>query len=227
MATQNQTVVFDYRALRLLVGCIAFALPIIVSVASSTPLSSISAAYHTEARDLFVGLLFFVSAFLWAYNGHTPREARASKIASLAAILVAIFPTSCDTCATDLKAVIHYGAAVTLFAILQYFCFGPFRKDTKGQTGKKRLRGKIYFGCGAIMLACILSAGAAEIMQSSEAAQTLPIKYWAEFVALAAFGVAWIVAGKYLSPLVDPDEALYLFTKQPASPSAHSQAIQE
>lgn len=213
MATQNTKVVFDYRALRLLVGCIAFALPIIVSVVSSAPLSSISASYYTEARDLFVGLLFFVSAFLWAYNGHTPSEARASKIASLAAILVAIFPTSCDTCDLDLKAIIHYGAAVTLFAILQYFCFGPFRKDTKGQKGKKGLRSKIYFVCGSIMLACILSAGAAEIVQSNEAAQTLPIKYWAEFVALAAFGAAWIVAGKYLSALVDPEEALHLFKK--------------
>ena len=213
MGTQNSTPVFDYRALRLLVGCIAFALPIIVSVVSTTPLSSISASYYTEARDLFVGLLFFVSAFLWAYNGHTPSEARASKIASLAAILVAVFPTSCDTCNTDLKALIHYGAAFTLFAMLQYFCFGPFRKNTKGQVGKKGLRSKIYFFCGWVMLACILSAGAAEIMPSGEAAQTLPIKYWAEFVALAAFGVAWVVAGKYFGPLVDPDEALHLFRK--------------
>ena len=63
--------VFDYRALRLLMGLIALALPFIVTLVSSTQLSSISASYFTEARDAFVGMLFIVGAFLWAYNGHT------------------------------------------------------------------------------------------------------------------------------------------------------------
>jgi len=41
--------------------------------------------------------------------------------------------------------------------------------------------------------------------------KTLNITYWAEAIALVAFGVAWIVAGKIISPLVDKDEALRLF----------------
>lgn len=213
MATQNPTTVFDYRALRLLVGCIALALPFIVNLMSSSPLSSISASYYTEARDIFVGMLFVVGAFLWAYNGHSTKEAGASKIAALAAIVVALFPTSCDTCKTNLKSIIHYGAAVILFAILQYFCFGPFRKDTKGQTGKKGLRGRIYFICGSIMLGCLFSAGASEMALSTETIIAFKITYWAEAIALGAFGVAWIVAGKFFSPLVDPDEALHLFKK--------------
>jgi len=213
MATQNATTVFDYRALRLLVGCVALALPFIVSLISSSPLSSISASYYTEARDAFVGMLFVVSAFLWAYNGHSAKEAWASKVAALAAIVVALFPTSCDHCETNLKSIIHYGAAVTLFAMLQYFCFGPFRKNTKGQAGKKGRRSRIYFICGTIMLGCMLSAGVTEMTMSTETIITFKITYWAEAIALGAFGVAWIVAGKYFRPLVDPDEALHLFGK--------------
>jgi len=202
--------VFDYRALRLLVGLIAFALPIVVTLVSSTQLSSISASYHTEARDAFVGMLFVVSAFLWAYNGHSSAEAWASKIASLAAILVAIFPTSCDICKTDIRSIIHYGAAATLFAILAYFCFFPFRQNTKGKKGKKGRRSKIYFLCGWIMVGCMLSLLIAKLTLSDETMRVLSVTYWAELIALEAFACAWIVAGKYFSLFVDKDEAFQL-----------------
>ena len=211
MTNKYSGTVFDYRALRLLVGLIAFALPFVVSLLSSSQLSSISASYHTEARDAFVGMLFVVSAFLWAYNGHSSKEAWASKVASLAAILVAIFPTSCDSCETDIKSIIHYGAAVILFVILAYFCFVPFRKNTKGKGGKKGRRSKIYFICGWIIVGCLLGLGLMELIVSDETLKAFKITYWGEAIALGAFGVAWIVAGKYFSPFVDKDEALRLF----------------
>ena len=213
MANGNKEVLFDYRALRLLMGFIALALPFAVSVLSSSPLSSISASYYTEARDAFVGMLFVVSAFLWAYNGHSLKEAYASKIASLAAVFVAIFPTSCDLCKPELKSVIHYGAAATLFAILAYFCFGPFRKNTKGKAGKKGRRSKIYFTCGCIMVGCMLGLVVSKLTMSDETIKALRVTYWAEAIALCAFGFAWIVAGKYFRPFVDREEALRLFRR--------------
>lgn len=212
MTTQNSGTVFDYRALRLLMGLIAFALPFVVWLLSARPLSSISASYHTEARDMFVGMLFVVSAFLWAYNGHSSNEAQLSKVASVAAILVAIFPTSCDLCETGgMASSVHYLAAATLFAVLAYFCLVPFRRNTKGQKGKKGRRSKIYFVCGWIMVGCILSVFVANFTLSDETIQALRLTFWAEAIALVAFGVAWIVAGKYFGLLVDDDEALRLF----------------
>jgi hypothetical protein len=211
MTTKNTATVFDYRALRLLIGLIALTLPFFVSLISSSPLASISASYYTEARDAFVGALFVVSAFLWAYNGHSLNEAMASKIASLAAISIAIFPTACDVCETDLISSIHYGAAATLFAILAYFCFKPFRQNTKGKEGKKGRRSKIYYVCGWIMVGCILFMLATQITLPAETIKALSVTYWAELIALVAFGIAWIVAGKILPPLVDKSEALQLF----------------
>ena len=207
----NLSVVFDYRALRLLMGLIALAIPFVVSALSTTSLSSISASYHTEARDAFVGMLFVVAAFLWAYNGHTPAEGRASKAASLAAMLVALFPTACDTCQSSVVSVTHYVAAVALFSILAYFCFGPLRQHTKGQPGKKGRRDKIYIACGSIMIACMLIAVVANLMLSPDAIKAVRITYWAEAIALCAFGIAWIVAGKYLPQFTDEEERLYLF----------------
>ena len=76
-AYEDDKIVFNYQALRLLMGLIALALPIAVSLTAilGTPsvsdLPSISYSYHTGARNVFVGALFIVGAFLWAYNGHS------------------------------------------------------------------------------------------------------------------------------------------------------------
>jgi hypothetical protein len=210
MTTENTSPVFDYRALRLLMGIIAFALPFTVSLISTDPLPSISASYYTEARDTFVGMLFIVASFLWAYKGHTSTQARASKVASLAAVFVVVFPTTCAGCKADLRSGLHYVAAATLFAILSYFCFGPFREKTKDRGGKKGRRSKIYFTCGCVMLACMLAMGVAKITVPDETVKALKITYWAEAIALGAFGVAWIVAGKVIPPLVDEEDALKL-----------------
>ena len=134
MAKATVSAVFDYKALRLLMGVIAFSLPYVVSLLASKPLASISASYYTEARDAFVGMLFVVSAFLWAYNGHDTNQKIASKIASIAAVLVALFPTACDTCETSIVSIIHYVSAGVLFSVLAYFCLGPFRRKTRGQS---------------------------------------------------------------------------------------------
>jgi len=203
--------VFDYRALRLLIGLIAFTLPFVVSIVASSRLQSLSASYHTNARDVFTGMLFIVGSFLWAYNGHSTKEAWASKFASLATLLVALCPSACNTCDKDIRSSIHNIAAAVLFSILAYFCFGPFRKNTKGKGGKKGRRSKIYLICGWIMIGCMVAMGALALIMSSEMINQLRVIYWGEAIALGTFGVAWIVSGKYFKVVVEEDEALRLF----------------
>ncbi len=211
MTAKNTSPIFDYRALRLLMGIIAFSLAPIVTIISSMSLSSVSASYHTEARDVFIGMLFVVSALLWAYNGHTVKEALASKGASVAAILVALCPTSCPTCKSDPTSIVHTVAAIILFATLAYFCFGPFRQNTKGRHGKKGRRSRIYFACGCVMVVCMLSGLIAKFTLTRETMDAWSVLYWVEAIALGTFGFAWIVAGKYFRIFVDEDEALHLF----------------
>jgi hypothetical protein len=208
MKTSDSNFVFDYRALRLLVGLVALALPMVVELLSSTPLASISASYYTESRDVFVGSLFIVGALLWAYNGHTSVEKWVSNGAALAAVIAAIFPTTCEVCEADPKSSLHYAAAVVLFSTIAYFCLGPFRKNTKGQNGKKGRRARVYLVCGWIILGCMLGAGIAEFTLTAAARKAWAITFVAELVALWAFAVAWIVAGKVIPPLVDEDEML-------------------
>ena len=68
---EAENLVFSPYTLRLIVGFIAFALPPFVIIITATITSSISASYHTNARDVFVGLLFVIGAFLLAYNGRS------------------------------------------------------------------------------------------------------------------------------------------------------------
>lgn len=214
MSHSKRSIVFDYRALRLIMGLIAFSLPIVVTVLATDPLSSISASYYTDGRDAFVGMLFIVGALLWAYHGHNSREEWASKIASVAAISVAVFPTACAACSPDTTSIIHYVAASTLFSLLAYFCLGPFRKNTKDHSGKKGRRGRIYLICGLVIIGAMLGLLASTFLLPQATQDALLVTYFAEAVALWAFGVAWMVAGKYFSVVVDEDEALQLFEKR-------------
>ncbi len=199
--------IFDYRTLRLSMGVIALSLPILVTLISNQRLESISASYYTNARDIFVGLMFVVAAFLFAYNGWTLWQAVASKFAALGAALLALFPTACKGCQPGLVSNIHEVGAATLFLVLAYFCLGPFREKTKGRGGKKQLRSHIYLCCGCLILLSMLLI----VVTPAQIKQDYRVIFWCEWAALSSFGVAWIVAGKYLSPLVHPDEKLVLF----------------
>ena len=211
MKFQNTPPILDYRAFRLLMGFIAILLGPIVTIWANTSLSSVSASYHTNAQDVFVGLLFVVSAFLWAYNGHTSEESRASKAASAAALLVALFPTACGDCDYDWVAYVHAGAAISLFSILTYFCFGPFQHKTRNQPGKKTVRSRIYYVCGWIMVASMAAGLLLIFILSRQKASELGVIYWAETIALTAFGIGWLTASKFFSWVADDTEALKLF----------------
>ncbi len=213
MLFKNTPPVFDYKALRLTLGIIAFALPWWVTAIAGTELSSISASYFTNARDWFVGLLFIVGGLMFAYNGHTNQEAWAAKAAATCAILIAIFPTD-KTCGdSTTSSMIHGIAAVLLFLILAYFCFGPFRRNTKGQGGKKGRRSKLYFTCGLVMVAAMGVGLIGKLTLTCQQVNDYDLIYWVEAVALAAFGVAWITAGKIIPLLVDKEESLKVFRK--------------
>jgi len=206
--------VFDYRTLRLLMGLIALLLPFIVYFVSKDPdLPSISFSYYTDSRDMFVGMLFIVGSFLFAYNGHYDSQSKLSKAAAIAAILVAIFPTSCAGCPSSIVSYIHFISAITLFSILAYFCFVIFRIKTKGQPGKKGRRSKIYLTCGLIMVACMLVMLISFKLLTPEELDHSRIIFFGEGIALIAFGVAWIVSGKSFKFVADEEEIFHPFKK--------------
>jgi hypothetical protein len=204
--------VFGYRTLRLLVAVIALALPIVVRIFSSfAHLSSISASYHTGAQDVFVGSLFMIGALFVAYKGFTLAENVMAKLGALAAIVAALCPTKCDICADSPIAAIHFVAGAVLFSVIAYFCLGPFRQRAKNRVATKgNRRVRVYTVCGVLILACILFAGIVQITVPEDQRDALALIFWAEWVALWAFGFAWLVASKIIPLFADEDERLHI-----------------
>jgi hypothetical protein len=225
-ATKKHGSIFSHDQLRLIVGFVAFALPLLVKNKSSVLLTSISASYHTEAHDIFVGSLFVIATVFFAYNGHgSIWELVISKLGALAAACAAIYPTACDTCSSDIKSQVHGIAAFILFASIVYFCFGPFSKAAKekmdkalkaleeakqkAEAGKQKAAQKatnearerlvVYWICGSVSAICMLIIAAANFMLPVETSRALQITYRGEYVAMWAFGIAWLVAGKIIT----------------------------
>lgn len=214
----------DYRALRLLMGLIAFFLPIIVWLRSGVELTSISASYHTDARDWFVGMLFVVSAFLSAYNGRPtphivwtlimPSQKMLSKVASIAALCVALFPTNKYGTPANLSSEIHGAATGILFFILAYFCFHPFIVKAERGWNRKYIRNGIIKMCGWTMVFSMASLFVDRYIPVN-IPDSVPLVFLAEWIALGAFGISWLLAAKWSGVwfLVDAEteSAFYIF----------------
>lgn len=200
--------VFDYRFLRGMIGAVAIALPIITYIKSGkgSELTSISHSYYTPAIDVFAGILFFVCAFLLAYSGHTKGESIASSIAGICSLIVALFPTDeLKDCLTP-SGIAHFVAATIMFGILAYFCLGPFRisvkekiDNAKPKTNTREMvrRKWVYIICGWTIILVLVGYFILNKINSDYAWDN-EILFWAETVALFAFGIAWSIAAKYL-----------------------------
>jgi hypothetical protein len=210
LASNDDRPIFDYKALRRYVGLAAVSLPMLVIYFSGTSeLTSISVGYYSQySRDIYVGFLFAIGAFLLAYNGHFFYESIASKLAASGAFIGAVAPTDCrapqlsDFCQYDHLIVdyptIHLVAAGVMFLVLIYFCLGCFRKRAwmkyKADPSNvwARNRAWLYSVCGAIMILALL---AGEVIPLVIGHKPFGLVLVTEMLALFAFGIAWLVAG--------------------------------
>jgi hypothetical protein len=198
----------SFLALRRAIGVFGLALPVAVSLAAylldSTRLqSTISAYYHTASRDLFVGLLAAIGVFLMFYRGYDRADAVASRLSGLAAIGVALFPTTAAG-ATTAAAVrigkVHLACALVFFCTLAYTSLFLFTRTHADQgrppTRRKRQRNWIYRMCGGAMVAALIGIGVHWGTAAHPDATSLV--FVLESVAIFAFGFSWLVKGETL-----------------------------
>ena len=200
VVSQDSTTV---RRLRLGVGVMGMALPLVIGigyalqVGEAVLLDSISGAYYTDMRDIFVGSMCAIGVFLICYRYARPDDLL-STLAGIAAITVALFPTSPKdqqillSSAEGPTGIVHGVAAVVLFIDLAIFCFFLFPRATvPALTPRKKTRNVIYVICGiAILLGLGLAALGSVILPDDVVTSIRPL-WWGESVALFAFGVAW------------------------------------
>lgn len=111
--------------------------------------------------------------------------------------------------------VLHYISAAFLFLFLAYYSFYVFTRVVPGQhrtqdgtlSPVKRTRNRFYRWSGIIIVLCIV-AMAANAFFKWPWWDGLHATFWCETFALWAFGVAWMVKGRFWGwYLLDEDEA--------------------
>jgi hypothetical protein len=90
-----------YFFMRLGMGVLALALPFVLvlggwGILGIKPLTSMSAYYHSDLRDVFVGVLCAIGFCLFLYKGFSKGEDVALNVAGVLAVGVAFFPMAAD-----------------------------------------------------------------------------------------------------------------------------------
>lgn len=237
--TTDLKLVMSYHRMRIWVGVLGIALPILLPLLNmiinennflANPKlifidchsmyqpdgnfkSSISHYYYSTVGELFVGTLCAVSFFLFCYKGYAkkqgefmPGDSFTTNLAGIAALGVAIFPTSDEKCIVDnlrrftsseLIGYVHYGFAGIFFACLCVMCFVNFRRTRLVADFGKMPSHNFYLVCGwgilaSIMIILLYSFTSIGKLKSLE---TVPVIYIFETTALFFFGASWIKKG--------------------------------
>ncbi|MET8362635.1 DUF998 domain-containing protein [Micromonospora sp. NPDC049580] len=186
------------RHLRLGIGSVGLALPVALVVGHMVAsrrvvvLDSLSAYYHTEMRNIFVGALCAIGVFLIAYRYRWPDDLLGT-IAGTLAILVALFPVHGPTGGDSrLVGLVHQAAAGSLFVLLAAFCLFLFTRPDRAGVPPRRAANRCYRACGLLILAAIAGALASGALPTDVRHALQPL-LWCETLAVAAFGTAWVV----------------------------------
>lgn len=201
---KNNQQVISYFRLRQLIGMLGIALPLLMVLFNYlaqknwTIEFSISDYYDNGSSGyVFVGVLFVLGFFLLAYKGYEKVDGRAADVGCVAALGVALFPTTSKNYTVH---VMHFVFALLLFATFIFFSLYLFRKTSgvKTVTRQKVYRNRVYVTCGIIMIVCIIGIALASLGLLGAAAAKYKIVFWLEAIALSAFGFSWIVKGELL-----------------------------
>jgi len=210
--------VSSYRALRRALGVLGILLPLLVTTLAKVfggtgCQPSVSAYYHTSAREVFVGVLAIVGAFLIAYKGFDRTDDRASDLAGLAALGVAAFPCKSDHAGPSIGTFqlsqswsngIHVASATVLFLTLAAISAFLFTRTdpTRGMTPQKKSRNKVYRLCALVMALALLEIAVSALVLTEAQQDAARTTLLGEAIALIAFGVSWLIKGETL--LRDP-----------------------
>jgi len=206
-STSENSLVISYLALRITVGVLGFALPILVPIGGMLLFkdgiqSSLSSYYYTGMRDVFVGILWTIGFFLYSYRGYERIDNIVGNLACLFAVGVSLFPTSPDNSVSSIAnfiGVVHLVFAALFFLCLIYFSLFLFtRKNKNGQpTAEKLKRNMVYRICAYIMSVCIVLMAIFKFLPDDIASLFIAYNpvFWLETLSILAFGLSWFVKG--------------------------------
>ncbi|HZP93421.1 MAG TPA: hypothetical protein VFB20_11150 [Burkholderiales bacterium] len=194
--------------LRRVVGILGIAFPFVLvsgNVLSGAHRiqSSISAYYHTDMRDVFVGLLCAIGVFLLCYRGYEIRDRVAALVAGAGSIGTALVPTALSAEPTGTEkylGIVHWAFAAAFLLSLTYMSLVLFRMTGGEPTPQKLRRNRVYLICGSTMAACLALLLIYSVLPA-EARNRLAVLdpvFWLESIAVVCFGFSWLTKGEAL-----------------------------
>lgn len=158
---------------------------------------SISHYYHTPMRDVFVGSLFAIGAFLYFYRGYSNSENIVLDLAGILAICTALFPTSIEDvigepqCDTFTAPYIHGVCAISFFIAIAYSCIfqSSATLEKMPDPSRQRFYRIVYkFLGGGMIIFPLLSALLLYLFD-----ETRSIIFFIELASVWTFSIYWIV----------------------------------
>jgi hypothetical protein len=198
----SEHIAATYTTLRIGIIVLASALPLVLWIGGKILLDlalkqSLSAYYFSGMRDVFVGVLFAVGAFLYLYKGFTTLENYALNLAGIFLVGVALFPKDGISFG---PITLHGTLAVLFFLSIAYVCI--FRaSDTlsliSDATKVSRYR-RTYKLLGWAMIASPIAAVVlTEFFQWGRAAK--PTVFFVESAGVFTFATYWIVKSREIA----------------------------
>jgi hypothetical protein len=204
----EESLVVSTLIFRRLVGILGIALPFALVLWTGLSFQlSISAYYYTPGRNLFVGVMCVVGAFLCCYKGYDIRDKALCLVAGIAAILVGLVPMAqdVDPFPAQVRGWFHlFFAAVFLgcLAALSLFQFTQTDARTaKAMTPQKIRRNRVYRLCGWVMVGCLGAIVLYKFPLTKPLLDFLtPLNpvFDGESLAVIAFGISWLTKGEGL-----------------------------
>jgi magnesium-transporting ATPase (P-type) len=196
--------IYSYMTLRKAVGWIGILLPFVLMLGvllvfkGDIILNTISLYYYSGMRDVFVGAICSIALFLFFYKGYDKWDNRAASLAGFFAVGIALFPTV-EQKPYNWVAIVHFICATSFFLILSGYSMFIFTRKEHSPSKRKLIRNKIYIICGLVMIACLVAIMVFFIFFEIDNPQSSFV-FWAETLALVAFGVSWLTKGGTFYP---------------------------
>ena len=218
-----ESIAKSYFTLRIGLAALAFLFPIALWLWAGPEhlQSSISAYYHFRhvaggesaygagaARDLFVGVLWAIGAFLFFYKGYSSKENIALNVAGVAAVFISLFPKAWPDEATTFTNTVHFTSAVTFFLAIAYVCLFrpgdtlPLLRDEAQQRRFKRL----YALLCALMVGVPLGLFALHLLADSfgvlgDRADESRVVLWVEIAGIWVFSAFWLAKSREIAQI--------------------------
>jgi hypothetical protein len=216
LRSSTNPVVLSYYTMRRIVGMLALALPFALAAGSILaallitghlphPLlqCSISDYYYTPMRNVYIGSLCAIAAFLAWSRGHDLHDEITGYLAGVCALGVAFFPSFNPRCIRYTPedfafGLIHTAFAALMYLMLAYICIFQFRKSSpqKPFTPRTRDSSLIYAASGLIMVACMVAMVSLTLLTTVERRHPSHWLFWCEALANCAFGIARLNKGE-------------------------------